>query len=64
MLAVLVGRKRSAALREGLVSAGFPEENVRVVSGLSEAAEILKSEAGAGDTILFENDLPDNYSEE
>ncbi len=63
-LAVLVGRKRSAALREGLVSAGFPEENIRVVSGLSEAAEILKSEAGAGDTILFENDLPDNYSEE
>ena len=62
--AVLVGRKRSAALKAGLLENGFPEENIRVVSSLTEAAELLKSLAGPGDTILFENDLPDNYSEE
>ena len=35
-----------------------PDENV-----LFEAAELLKTMARAGDCILFENDLPDNYSE-
>lgn len=63
-LAVLVGRKRSEALKTGLAASGFSEENIRVVSSLAEAAEILKTAAGPGDTILFENDLPDNYREE
>ena len=42
---------------------GFPEKSIVVVSSLAEAAERLKSLAGPGDTILFENDLPDHYDE-
>ena len=62
--AILVGRKRSQAISEGLKSAGFPDEQITAVGSLQEAEEILKKTAGPGDTILFENDLPDNYSEE
>ena len=28
-----------------------------------EASRLIATLAGAGDTVLFENDLPDNYSE-
>ena len=61
--AILVGKKRSAAIREGLAKAGFPEENIRVAESLDEAVRIMHDIAHSGDTVLFENDLPDNYSE-
>ena len=60
-LAILVGKNRSGDIRAGLRKAGFPEENIRVVADLKEAAALLEQIAGPGDTILFENDLPDNY---
>ncbi|QUC67934.1 Mur ligase family protein [Aristaeella hokkaidonensis] len=62
-IAILVGKKRSEAIRNGLQEKGFPEAAVRIVSSLTEATEILKEISGAGDTVLFENDLPDNYTE-
>ena len=62
-VAILVGRKRSEAIREGLTAGGFLEKGIHVVGSLNEAAELLRSMAGAGDTILFENDLPDNYND-
>ena len=61
--AILVGKKRSAAIREGLAKAGFPEENIRVADSLDEAVQMMHDIARSGDTVLFENDLPDNYSE-
>ena len=63
-IAILVGKKRSEAIRAGLKDGGFPETGIRVTGSLQEAAELLKTLAAPGDTILFENDLPDNYSEE
>ena len=62
-VAILVGKKRSEAIRNGLQEKGFPEQAVRIVSNLTEATAILKEISGAGDTVLFENDLPDNYTE-
>ncbi|MBQ9211975.1 MAG: UDP-N-acetylmuramoyl-tripeptide--D-alanyl-D-alanine ligase [Clostridia bacterium] len=61
---ILVGKKRSEALRQGLSDQGFPKERIHVVGSLSEAAQLLGSLVHPGDTVLFENDLPDNYSEE
>ena len=61
--AILVGKKRSAAIREGLTEAGFPEEKIRVAESLDEAVQMMHNIARSGDTVLFENDLPDNYSE-
>ena len=61
--AVLIGKKRSEAIAEGLKKQGFPEKAIIIVSSLEEATGILKEITGAGDTVLFENDLPDNYTE-
>ena len=62
-IAVLVGKKRSAAIREGLAAGGFPEENIHVADTLDDAAAYMRSVVKPGDIVLFENDLPDNYSE-
>ena len=62
-LAVLIGKKRSAAISRGLKENGFPEDHIIVVNNLDEAAVLLKTHAKSGDTVLFENDLPDNYTE-
>ena len=62
-VAILVGKKRSQAIGEGLRAGGFAEERIYVVSSLDEATRLLRQIVKAGDTVLFENDLPDNYSE-
>ncbi len=61
--AILVGRKRSDAIATGLLENGFRQENIFVVNSLEEASELLKARVKPGDTVLFENDLPDNYTE-
>ena len=59
-VAILVG-SRTESIKKGIESAGFNMENVRTVSDLDEATAYLASISVAGDTVLFENDLPDNY---
>ena len=61
--AVLIGKKRSVPIIEGLMDGGFAERDIHVVSSLNEATELLKQIVKTGDTVLFENDLPDNYTE-
>ena len=61
--AVLIGRKRSEAIAAGLKESGYPDSQIRIVSSLDEATELLREITGAGDTVLFENDLPDHYTE-
>ena len=62
-VAILVGKKHTAPIAAGLKAAGFPEANLFVVSNLEEASAILRQIGRPGDVALFENDLPDNYSE-
>ncbi len=60
---ILIGPRHTAPIRDGLLSAGFDEQQVHTVASLQEARQHLAQLAHAGDTVLFENDLPDNYSE-
>lgn len=62
-VAILVGQKHTDPIRTGLVNKEFPINNIHIVKSLQEATELLNRIAGPGDTVLFENDLPDNYSE-
>ena len=62
-VAILVGKKHTSPIAKGLKEAGFPKENLYVVSSLDEATAILRRIGHPGDVALFENDLPDNYSE-
>ena len=62
-LAILVGPRHTAPIREGLVSAGFAEDRILTVRSLDEVPALIRQYMRPGDTVLFENDLPDNYSE-
>ena len=62
-MAVLVGKKRSAAIAAGLRENGFSDSFIKIVSSLEEATAVIREITGKGDTVLFENDLPDNYTE-
>jgi len=61
-LAVLVGVKRIDPIRQGLLANGFPAENIWVVPTLTEGLEKMKTYLKPGDTMLLENDLPDQYA--
>ncbi len=50
------------AISSGLIFAGFDENKIIQALNLSKSVEILSDIAGEGDIVLFENDLPDNYS--
>lgn len=61
--AIIVGKRRAQPLLEGLREENFPEDGIKVVASLDEATKILAEIVRAGDVVLFENDLPDNYVE-
>jgi UDP-N-acetylmuramoyl-tripeptide--D-alanyl-D-alanine ligase len=63
-LVVLVGERRSRPIRAGLTAASFPDDRIHVVANASEAEALLAKTTRRGDVVLFENDLPDLYSED
>lgn len=60
---ILVGEKRTKPIYEGLMDTSFNTSNIFVVNNLMEATAQIGKIAKAKDVVLFENDLPDNYSE-
>lgn len=62
-IAILIGKKHAEPIARGAREAGMPEHAVHLVASLEEAQAILASIGMKGDTVLFENDLPDNYNE-
>lgn len=61
--AILVGPRRTRPILEGILSTGFPEDRILTVKSLAEAQAHLSGWLQAGDVVLYENDLPDTYSE-
>lgn len=62
-LVILVGEEQTKPIQQGLRDVNFDFEKVKVVPSLFKANEIVEEFATAGDVILYENDLPDTYSE-
>ena len=60
-LAIIVGHYNREAITSGLRRAGMPEESIRTANTFAEAQQILAAYATAGDTVLYENDLPDTF---
>lgn len=58
----LVGIVNSEALTRGLIAGGFDEKKIFRVGSLAQATSMLGNVAVPGDVVLFENDLPDNYT--
>lgn len=62
-LAILVGKKHTKPIMDGLLEEGFEQAAIHQVSSLDESTAYLHSIMRSGDVVLYENDLPDNYSE-
>ena len=62
-IAVLVGKKHTLPIQKGLKEKGFPEENIHAVASLDEALAFNRENLRPGDVVMYENDLPDHYSE-
>jgi len=58
---ILVGRTYPKEFLSVLLDSGLPPGGLRLVSSLAEATEMLGQLVRAGDVVLFENDLPDNF---
>lgn len=63
-LVILVGPTRTTPILEGLKAAEYPSQQIIVVLNLEEVKQHLATQVQAGDVVLFENDLPDNYNED
>jgi len=50
------------AINSGLLFAGFDKSHILRAGSLSQAVKVLNTLAEPDDVVLFENDLPDNYS--
>lgn len=60
---ILVGEKRTRPIYEGIMETNYNKSNIFVVNNLEEATAQIGKIAKPKDVVLFENDLPDNYSE-
>lgn len=58
---VLVGKRISKPIYEGLIETGYKTENIYVAQNFTEATQHIGSFIKSGDVILYENDLPDTY---
>lgn len=58
-VAVLIGVK-AKLIESGLIMHDFPRESIYIVSSLTAAQAIFSRILRAGDTLLIENDLPEN----
>lgn len=61
---ILIGQNQTQPIYDGLVSNGFDKEHITIVNSLDDAKTKLGILLKQGYTVLFENDLPDNYSEQ
>jgi len=60
---ILVGERQTLSIRKGLDSSGYDPDCIQTVSSLFEAQSYLERYLLPGDTVLYENDLPDQYDE-
>lgn len=59
---ILVGRKQTRAIYEGLEESGFAMKNVHVVNKVFDAFNVLARIKTPDCYVLLENDLPDAFN--
>lgn len=60
-VAIVVGKYNRDAIVEGIKSGNFSDDALHIVDSFAEAQQILARIAAKGDTVLYENDLPDTF---
>ncbi|MDE6551227.1 MAG: UDP-N-acetylmuramoyl-tripeptide--D-alanyl-D-alanine ligase [Clostridia bacterium] len=59
-IAILIGPKRFA-IKDGMIAHAFDESSIYMTDTLADAQKLFSEILTSGDTLLIENDLPDNY---
>ena len=60
---ILVGKKQTEPIQEGLKEVGFPEDQMTVAENLTEAFKVMYEVVEPGAFVLIENDLPELFAE-
>lgn len=60
-VAIIVGHYNREAIASGMAEGPIKSENIHLVNSFAEAQALLSGIAAAGDTVLYENDLPDTF---
>lgn len=60
-VAIVVGEYNRDAIVSGIKEGGMDEKNLHVVGSFNEAQQVLGRLLAPGDTVLYENDLPDTF---
>ncbi len=60
-IAIIVGEYNRTPLSEGIRESGFKTDNLYEVDTFNDAQALLSSILRKGDTVLYENDLPDTF---
>jgi len=60
---ILVGKKQTAPIQDGLKEKSYPERQLYIASNLNDAFRKLHEIVALNDVVLIENDLPDTYNE-
>ncbi|MCM1490786.1 MAG: UDP-N-acetylmuramoyl-tripeptide--D-alanyl-D-alanine ligase [Muribaculum sp.] len=60
-VAVVVGAYNRNALVEGILSTPFDKKNLHIVDSFADSQVLLGKILKPGDTVLYENDLPDSF---
>ncbi|MDE5745351.1 MAG: UDP-N-acetylmuramoyl-tripeptide--D-alanyl-D-alanine ligase, partial [Paramuribaculum sp.] len=60
-IAIVVGHYNRDAIVDGIRSGGMAEEAVLMADSFAEAQILLQGFVKGGDTVLYENDLPDTF---
>lgn len=60
-VAIIVGEYNRDALLGGIKDGGMTDDKVHAVASFAEAQMVLSRIVTAGDTVLYENDLPDTF---
>ena len=59
---IVIGKHNAEMIINGLTAGGMDKSDISFAKNLNKGNEILNGMLKEGDVVLFENDLPDNYS--
>lgn len=60
-IAIIVGQYNRDAILEGIADGGMDDTKVYPIDSFKEAQALMLTMARQGDTVLYENDLPDTF---
>lgn len=59
---IVIGKHNAEMIINGLTAGGMDKSDISFAKNLNKGNQILNEMLKEGDVVLFENDLPDNYS--